>query len=233
MDQFEALLAFQEEDMKADRMAAAIKNSPIRQRLEKTREIILDRQKQYKQIEDDIASMTDRKDILQEAVANSEEQLSALQERYESNPPQTEEEVKALMAEVGRCRETIRQYEVEIQHIVKETTTNEKLQRTVRTEAGKAKQDFDQLKAEYDEESKGKKAELEEQRNKVKAMVDTVDPALMAEYETIKKHVSPPVVRLTYGQCSGCNTSLPSATLSKIRNGNLVECETCGRMIIQ
>ena len=233
MDQFEALLAFQEEDMKADRMAAAIKNSPIRQRLEKTREIILDRQKQYKQIEDDIASMTDRKDILQEAVANSEEQLSALQAKYESNPPQTEEEVKALMAEVGRCRETIRQYEVEIQHIVKETTTNEKLQRTVRTEAGKAKQDFDQLKAEYDEESKAKKAELEEQRNKVKAMVDTVDPALMAEYETIKKHVSPPVVRLTYGQCSGCNTSLPSATLSKIRNRNLVECETCGRMIIQ
>ena len=39
--------------------------------------------------------------------------------------------------------------------------------------------------------------------------------------------------RLQFGQCSGCNTSLPSAILSKIRNGALVECETCGRMIIQ
>ena len=55
----------------------------------------------------------------------------------------------------------------------------------------------------------------------------------MAEYLAIKKHTTPPVVRLQYGQCSGCNTSLPSATLSKIRNGTLVECETCGRMIIQ
>ena len=56
---------------------------------------------------------------------------------------------------------------------------------------------------------------------------------LLEEYEVIKKHISPPVARLTYGQCSGCNTSLPSATLSKIKNGALIECETCGRMIIQ
>ena len=56
---------------------------------------------------------------------------------------------------------------------------------------------------------------------------------LMAEYLAIRKHTTPPVVRLQYGQCSGCNTSLPSATLSKIRSGALVECETCGRMIIQ
>ena len=57
--------------------------------------------------------------------------------------------------------------------------------------------------------------------------------SLLEEYETIKKHITPPVARLTHGQCSGCNTSLPSATLSKIRNGALIECEPCGRMIIQ
>ena len=62
----------------------------------------------------------------------------------------------------------------------------------------------------------------------------TTDQAdLLEEYNTIKKHISPPVARLTHGQCSGCNTSLPSAVLSKIKSGNLVECETCGRMIIQ
>ena len=55
---------------------------------------------------------------------------------------------------------------------------------------------------------------------------------MLEEYETIKKHISPPVARLIHGQCSGCNTSLPSAILSKIKGGTLVECETCGRMII-
>ena len=233
MEKFEALWAYQEEDMKADAIAAAIKRSPTRQKLEKARDFILDRQKQYKQIEEDVGAMVDRKDIIAQAISRSREQLKALQARYESNPPQTAEEIKALLSEVSRCRDTIRQYEVEISRIVKETDANDKLSRSVRLEAANAKKSFDQLKAEYEEESKSKKSELEAQRAKAKELMDQVDPKLLEEYEIIKKHISPPVARLTHGQCSGCNTSLPSAILSRIKGGTLVECETCGRMIIQ
>ena len=233
MDNFEALWAYQAEDMKADAIAAAIKRSPTRQKLEKARDFILDRQKQYKQIEEDVSAMMDRKDIIAQAITRSRETLQSLQTRYDSDPPRTAEEVKALLNEVSRCRDTIRQYEVEISRIVKETDSNEKLQRSVRVEAANAKKAFDQLKAEYEEESKSKKGELESQRAKAKELMDKVDPPLLEEYETIKKHISPPVARLTHGQCAGCNTSLPSATLSKIKNGALIECETCGRMIIQ
>lgn len=233
MENFEALWAYQTEDMKADAIANAIRRSPVRQKLEKTRDLILDRQKQYKQIEVEITAMSDRKDIIAEAVEHSEAQLQTLKTRFETNPPQSAEEVKALMAEVSRCRDTIRQYEAEIARIVKEATAHEKLQKVVRMEAANAKKAFDQLKAEYEEESQSKKAELDEQRARAKALVDSVDPVLLEEYNTIKKRISPPVARLTYGQCSGCNTSLPSAVLSKIKNGSLVECETCGRMIIQ
>ena len=135
MEQFEALWAYQAEDMKADAIAAAIKRSPTRQKLEKARDFILDRQKQYKQIEEDVGAMVDRKDIIAQAIARSRDQLQALQKKYESNPPQTAEEIKALLSEVSRCRDTIRQYEVEISRIVKETDANDKLSRSVRLEA--------------------------------------------------------------------------------------------------
>lgn len=233
MANFEALWAFQTEDIKADAIANAIRRSPVRQKLEKTRDLILDRQKQYKQIEAEITAMADRKDIISQAVEHSEAQLQSLKNRFESDPPATAAEVKALMAEVSHCRDTIRQYEAEIARIVKESSAHEKQQYVVRVDAANAKKAFDQLKAEYEAESQSKKAELDEQRAKAKALAGDVDPALLEEYSTIKKHISPPVARLTHGQCSGCNTSLPSATLSKIKNGNLVECETCGRMIIQ
>ena len=233
MEKFEALWAYQEEDMKADAIAAAIKRSPTRQKLEKARDFILDRQKQYKQIEEDVGAMVDRKDIIAQAVERSREQLQALQSKFEAQPPQTAEEVKSLLAEVSRCRDTIRQYEAEISRIVKETDANDKLSRSVRLEAANAKKSFDQLKAEYEEESRSRKGELEAQRAKAKELMDQVDPKLLEEYETIKKHISPPVARLAHGQCSGCNTSLPSAILSRIKGGGLVECETCGRMIIQ
>ncbi len=233
MNPYEALWAYQTEDMKADAIASAIKSSPIRQKLEKARDFILDRQKQYKQIEDEVTAMADRKDIIAQAVIRSESQLEALRQRCELNPPESAEDIKALLSDVSKCRDTIRQYEAEIARIVRETASHEKLQRTVRMDAARAKQSFDQLKAEYDAESKAKKEELEEQRTRVKALVDSVDPALLEEYNAIRKHTVPPVARLIYGQCSGCNTSLPSATLSRIKNGGMVECETCGRMIIQ
>ena len=233
MEKYEALWAYQTEDMKADAIANAIKRSPTRQKLEKARDFILDRQKKYKQIEEDVSAMVDRKDIIAQAVDRAREQLQVLQTRYENEALATPEEVKALLSEVSRCRDTIRQYEAEISRIVKETDSNDKLQRSVRLEAANAKKAFDQLKADYEEESKSKKGELDAQRARARELMDQVDPALLDEYETIKKHISPPVARLTHGQCSGCNTSLPSATLSKIKNGALIECETCGRMIIQ
>ena len=233
MEKYEALWAYQTEDMKADAIANAIKRSPTRQKLEKARDFILDRQKKYKQIEEDVTAMVDRKDIIAQAVDHAREQIQVLQSRYENESLSTPEEVKALLSEVSKCRDTIRQYEAEISRISKETDSNDKLQRSVRLEAANAKKAFDQLKADYEEESRSKKGELDAQRAKAKELMDQVDPALLEEYETIKKHISPPVARLTHGQCSGCNTSLPSATLSKIKNGTLVECETCGRMIIQ
>ena len=233
MDRFEALWLYQVEDMKADSIANAIRRSPTRQKLEKTRDMILDRQKQYKQIESDITAMVDRKDIIIQALDHARLQLDQLKNRFETDAPQSADEVRSMISEVGRCRDTIRQYEMEINRIVKESAANDKLQRSVRVEAANAKKAFDQLKAEYEEESKSVKAELDEQRAKAKTMENSVDPVLLEEYNTIKRRISPPVARLTYGQCSGCNTSLPSATLAKIKGGSLVECETCGRMIIQ
>ncbi len=233
MEQFEALWVYQTEDLKAEAIALNMKRSPIRLKVEKTVELIKDRQKQYKQIEDDISAMADRKDVLCQAVVHSKSQLAALQQRFEEDPPATAEAVKAMLAEVSRCRETIRQYESEISRMVKEAAAQDKLQLSVRREAASAKKTFDELKAKYEEESKGMKMELDRQRQAAKDLEANVPPELLEEYNVIKRHISPPVVRLRFGQCSGCNTSLPSATLSKIKNGALVECETCGRMIIQ
>lgn len=232
MEAFETLWAFQAEDMKADAIANDIKRSPVRQKLEKSRDFILDRQKQYKQIEESIAAMVDRKDILSDALTHSEEQLKNLQSKIEAAPPTSAEEAHAMIGDVLKCRETISQYESEIRRIVKESTSSVQQLSSIRLEAARAKQTFDQLKVEYDKESASRKGELDAQRAKAKELATAVDPALLEEYNTIKKHITPPMVRLLHGQCSGCNTSLPSATLSKIKAGTMVECETCGRMIV-
>ena len=230
---FEALWAYQTEDLKADAIATEIKRSPIRVKLEKARDFIMDRQKQYKQIEDSISSIADRKEILVQALENTIGQIEAQKARMDALDPEDEDAVAALREEVARSRDEIRSFEKELSHMSTDSSAFDRQLRSVRVEAAKAKQNFDQLKVDYENESKVKKELLEKQRARAKALESTVEPELLAEYTAIKKHTTPPVARLQYGQCSGCNTSLPSATLSKIKNGTLVECETCGRMIIQ
>ena len=232
MDKFEALWTFQTEDIKADAIAKEIRRSPTRQKLERSRDFILERQKQYKQIEDSIAGLADRKEILEEALARAVDRLDQLQGKMNRVDPEDEEAVTAMIREASEARDELHSFELELNHMNGDAAGYDKQLRSVRVEAAKAKQAFDQLKVDYENESKAKKEELEAQRARAKALEDSVDPDLLAEYMAIKKHITPPVSRLQFGQCSGCNTSLPSAILSKIRSGTLVECETCGRMII-
>jgi len=232
MEQLEMLWAYQQEDMKADKIAMDIRRSPKRQQLEKKRDFIMEQQKLFKKLEEKIAVMTDRMDMIRHAIPRCEEQLNQLTERAEQTPPADLEAVRALMAEVTACRNTIADYESEMRRIVKDSAEHVNRQRSIRLEAAKVKVEFDAMKVSYDQELQEQKKLLDAQREVAKQKAEGIDPKLMEEYNTIKKRITPPMSRLVHDQCGGCNTALPSAALHKLKNGETLECETCGRLII-
>ena len=75
MDRMEQLWNYMQEDIKADKIDSEIRRSPLRQKLEKTRDFILDQQKLYKEMEERVAISLDRKDGIVDALKRSEEQL--------------------------------------------------------------------------------------------------------------------------------------------------------------
>lgn len=232
--QLELLWQYQQEDIKADRIANEIKRSPTRQKLEKSRDFIIEQQKQYKQIEEQVAVLADRKDAIRDAIARCEEQIAAITQKFEQNPPTDEETAHAMLVEASKYRDTIASYEQEMRRMVKDSSDYDQKQRSCRHEAAKVKVEFDQLKVVYDKEIGEKKTAMDTQRAVANAKAVGIDPKLLEEYNTIKKRIMPPMARLVGNQCSGCNTAQPSSLLSKIKGGaELIECETCGRMIIQ
>ncbi len=234
MDQLTMLWEYQLEDTKADKLAHEISRSPLRQKMENDRNLFMERQKQYKQIEEQVAVLADRKDAIRDAIARSEEQLNNLQSRFESDPPADLDAVRAFMHEVSKCRETIMGYEQEMRRLTQEANSNDQRGNTIRTEAARLRGEFEQLKAQYDKEMPGKKAAQAAQRAAADQKAEGIDATLMEHYKRIKKHITPPMSRLINGQCSGCSTALPSAVLHRVRNASteVVECESCGRMIV-
>ena len=235
MDQLTMLWEYQGEDMKADKLANEIRRSPVRQKLEADRALYMERQKQHKQIEEQVAVLADRKDAIRDAISRCEDQLKALQSRFESNPPADLDGVRALMSEVSKCRDTIAGYEQEMKRLSHEASGHDQRGHAIRHEAAKVRAEFEQLKAQYDKEIPAKKAAMDAQRAIANQMAEGISAQLMENYLRIKKHITPPLSRLIGDQCSGCNTSLPSAVLRRVRaaGDEVVECETCGRMIIR
>ena len=234
MEQLAMLWEYQLEDMKADRLANEIKRNPLRQKLEQDRSQYMEKKQQHKQIQEQVAVMADRKDAIRDAIARCEEQLKALSDRVSNDPPQDLEAVRALMNEVARCKDTIAAYEGEMKRMVKDAGDHSQRQRALNHDAASLRAEFEQLKAQYDAETPEKKAALDAQRAVAKEKAQGIDPKLMEHYNAIRKHILPPMARLIGDQCSGCNTSQPSALLRKIKSGSEIgECETCGRLIIQ
>lgn len=235
MDQMTLLWAYQAEDMKADRLANEIRRNPLRQKMENDRTQYLERQKQHKQIENQVAVLADRKDAIRDALQRSQDQLRGLQARYDAAPPSDLDSVQSLIVEVKRCLDTISGYEQELRSISGRVREFDQRATTIRSEGMRLRSEFEKLKAQYDEQMPPKKAALEAQRAAVEQKKAEIPPELLAQYLEVKKRISPPLARLNGDQCSGCNTSLPSAVLHNVRNASdkLVHCVSCGRIIIR
>lgn len=232
MDQLHLLWDYQQADMEADKMEASIKRSPTRQKLVKYRDYLLEQQNVMKRIIGEVAAMADRLEALKDAVAMTENQLKSLQTKIENDPPQDSESTQQFIADVRRFQNNLTTYEQEIRRIRKDAGDRERLQHDVKVRAAKAKGEFDKLKVDYDAEYQEKSKELTALKAVAAEKAKGIEQDLMDRYQNIKRRSVPPLAQLYGDQCGGCNMSLPSAVSRKIKAGELVECETCGRLLI-
>ena len=192
----------------------------------------MEQQNTMKHIESEVANMADRLEALKDAIRMTDDQLKALQNKMDNDPPANSEALQQYLSDARRFQNNLTAYEQEIRRIRKDASDRERQQHDVKVRAAKAKAEFDKLKVVYDEEAKDKAKDLEALRAAAAEKAKPIEPEFMERYQTIKRHSVPPLAQLYGDQCGGCNMSLPSAVSRKVKAGELVECETCGRLLI-
>ena len=231
MEQLELLWEFQQADMAVDRLENEIKRSPTRQRLVKCRDYLLEQQAAFKRIEGDTSAMADRLDALKDAIALSQDQYNSLVSKAESSVD-SHEQAESYIAEAKRVLGNLTAYIQETKRIRKDNGDRERLQHDIRVRYAKYKAEFEKLKAAYEAEYEEKNKQLEALKKAAKEKMTGISAELLERYRTIKLHSMPPLARLNGSQCGGCNMSLPSAVTRSIKAGELIECETCGRLLL-
>ena len=230
--QLDTLWQFMQVDMEADSFETKMRQSPNRRKLIKSRDFLKDQQANMKKLESDVAVMQDRLEAVQDEAERLEKVLAGLNEEFTANPPATVEEAQKQAESVQKLLETLTRYEQELQKMRKDADVKDRQQKEIRVRAAKTKQEFDQLKLEYDKEFKADTAKLQKMRANTEEEAKKIEPQLLEKYKSIKQHCTPPMAKLINGQCSGCFMSLPSATLLEIRDGTrIVECDNCGRIL--
>ncbi len=233
MDQLQLLWDYQQADIQVGKIETSIKRSPTRQKLVKFRDYLVEQQEHIKHITEEVASMADRLEVLKDAIQLTNDQLKSLQNKIEETPAETAKQAHQFVVEAQRLISNINGFEQEIRKIRKDSGDRERLQHDVKVRAAKTKGEFDKLKVVYDKEYKEKMKELEEAKKIALEKAQGIEKEYMDKYNQIKKHSVPPLSKLNGDQCSGCNMSVPSATVRGIKQGKSVECETCGRLIIE
>ena len=233
MNQLELLWEYQQADMEAERQESTMKRSPTRQRLLKYQEYLREQKAASVHLEEEVHAMSDRVDALQDAIEHAESQLKALHARFEASRPTSSEEIQGFIQETQRLVQNISGYEQEVRRIRKDAIDRDNQQRDILQRATKVRSDYDNLKAEYDVEYKENMEKLEQLRAAAAEKAKDIESAYMDKYKSIKQHIMPPLAKLSGDQCGGCRMSLPSAVVRSVRGGTPVECESCGRMIIQ
>ncbi len=234
MEQIEMLWQYQQADMEADALENDMKRSPTRLTLVKNRDFLVEQQNAMKRMEEEVSEMLDRVDVIKDAILMQEEQLKALQTRLADHAPTDLDTARELSQNAQKLLGTITSYEQEMRRIQKDAADRERQEKETRVKCAKVKAEYDKLKVTYDAEKKDQMKLLDEKRQAAQEKAAGIDQALMEKYNAIKLHIMPPMAKLVNDQCGGCNMSLPSVVLRNIKSGSkIIECETCGRMIVQ
>ena len=231
---YQALWEYQAADINLSRFERKLRESQTRKKLVAMRNYLLEQQKKVKQLEEDLLKGQRNAASIQEDIRKAMEEFAMLdQDLTDLGDDEDLEELRRISREMDALSKQLNGLNKELNDISKLAYGAEGVLKDAYVKMQKAKTDFDALKALHDKELDEAKGEL----NALQAAVAEkekfiTDPALLAEYKKIKKNRLNPLAKVNEDRCSGCNMTIPSLTLRKIKEGEgIIECESCGRIL--
>jgi uncharacterized protein len=235
MSRWDSLLAVQEHDTALDQLHHQIATLPERADLAATMdrlaqleragaEVTEERQRigrEQQRLEDEIATLTDK--------AGRTDKL--LYGGTVSNP----RELRAMQDEIAALKRRISQLE------------DRQLEQMEAAEPLDARLvDLDQQRASLDEQAASLRAAIAEAevglgdeaarvQSERSQLTSTIDPKVLAEYESLRPHFDGiAIARLVGSQCGGCHLTLSAVEMDRIKRlppDEPVRCEECGRLL--
>ena len=135
---------------------------------------------------------------------------------------------QSLTDEVNNLISAIDQLAKEIESVLKEFAQ-------LRADIKRAKAQYAEFRPKYDELKASKEGEMAEIKAKLKKLESKIPPEVLEKYNQKRKDKIFPVLNEAqemskHAYCR-CGTELPGTSYISLKNGNIVECENCHRLL--
>ena len=114
----------------------------------------MEQQNAVKRMEQEVAEMLDRVDVIKVAISRMEDQLSALQKRMEATPPADLKQAQDMSRDAQKLLSDLTDYEQEMKRIQKDASDRDRLEKEIRIKYAKVKAEYDKQKVAYEAEYK-------------------------------------------------------------------------------
>lgn len=132
-----------------------------------------------------------------------------------------------LLNQIKTLAQKINKNNEESSKIVKEYSGIRNQTKSAQAQLAEAREEYDKLKATFKDEMVSINKELERLKK-------SVDPALMEKYEKKRANkIFPIAFEVTDSVCGACRMELSMLELNKLKNGEIIECDQCGRLLYQ
>jgi len=190
----------------------------------------------------------------QQALAEAEEQLRALQSQHrdlelklQSIDEEKKEksdrayggmvsdpkELQALQKKMEELERNTGRVEDQILEML-EAIENAQALIEERTEARDAAEaTHREITTTYEQQTQKARNELEQLRARREQLVPDVPPSLLRQYDQMRERLQGvAIVALSGSMCTGCKVSVPSSSVARIARGNeIIKCESCRRIL--
>jgi predicted nucleic acid-binding Zn-ribbon protein len=237
LDKLQALWEYQAAEIELEEYENVLKNTETRKKLVQHQKYLQARQQAIKNIEMEttmnqnrITEISAQIEVLSAKMEQKNQELSEMAD-YDLEDLFIED-VRESIKESENIKSALEQNKRKIVEIRKKLEkAGEEIMQTLRNMSA-VKKEFDRLKELHNEEIEKGSGEVTRLKAQLELAAQKVDPELMEKYKKIKQRRPNPVARLNNGRCSGCNMQLPSSVIGSLKiNGNIVECDSCGRII--
>jgi len=236
LEKLEKLFQYQTIDQKLEEVNDKLKHTKTRTRLQKIHDYLQKQQDAIMKLEQSLI-------VKQNDVDDAGEQLKKLSAEFELLSKEIAEAakdeldsvelpyVKTLVQDQEKIYDQLSKQKKRLESVITASEGVEEKLKTVLVNVTKAKKEFADLKKKHDIEIKESEPEIEKLKKELAAAEKKVDDALIKRYKKIKKSIPMPIALVTGDTCPGCNMNIPSSQMTKIKQGQIMECESCGRII--